>query len=149
MIHLARVTAKDIKALSRNTLGRITLLDLNEALEEIEQACHNKQASLPSRNSSSSKKGGGLTSNTLQRRYDYLKQQRANADLEVEAHSGYIWVSEQELREHCAFFRHGESTARATLTILCALKRLKQIPGRNSEITYICLGLASDEDASS
>ena len=48
-------------------------------------------------------------------------------------------LSEQELRETCGFFRLGESTARATLAILCILKRLKQVPGKNMEVTYICL----------
>lgn len=134
-----RVTTEELKGLSRNTLGRVSRLDLNEALEEIEKVCQNKLAALPTQNKSNN--GNGLmTSNALQRRYDYLKQQRATvADSEVEAHAGHVWVSEQELRESCAFFRHGESTARATLSILCTLKRLKQIPGRNMKITYICL----------
>jgi len=49
-------------------------------------------------------------------------------------------VSEQELRENCAFFRHGESTARNILSLLCSLKRLKQVPGQNKEIiTYLWL----------
>jgi hypothetical protein len=134
-----RVTIEELKGFSRNTLGRVSRLDLNEALEEIEKVCQNKLAALPTQNKSNN--GNGLmTSNALQRRYDYLKQQRATvADSEVEAHAGHVWVSEQELRESCAFFRHGESTARATLSILCTLKRLKQIPGRNMKITYICL----------
>jgi len=42
-------------------------------------------------------------------------------------------VTEQELRENCAFFRHGESTARSTLQLLCSLKRLKQLPGRTHQ----------------
>jgi hypothetical protein len=128
---LDRVTSRELKGVYRNMLGRISLMDLNEALEEIEQVSQSKIAALPTYK--------GLTSNSLHRRYEYLKQQRANVNLEVEAHAGHTWVSEQELREHCAFFRHGESTARATLTILCSLKRLKQVPGRNMEITYICL----------
>jgi hypothetical protein len=132
-----RVTTEELKGFSRNTLGRVSRLDLNEALEEIEQLCQNKLAAVPTQNKSNN---GLMTSNALQRRRDYLKQQRATvADLEVEAHAGHVWVSEQELRESCAFFRHGESTARATLSILCSLKRLKQIPGRNMKITYICL----------
>lgn len=56
-----------------------------------------------------------------------------------------VWlVSEQELRENCDFFKHGESTARSTLQLLCSLKRLKQVPGRQRQrhsggVTYICI----------
>jgi hypothetical protein len=58
-----------------------------------------------------------------------------------------VWhVSEQELRENCAFFKHGESTARSILQLLCSLKRLKQVPGRQGRrqrhsggVTYVCL----------
>ena len=136
-----RITARELQGISRNTLRRISITDLNEALEEIERACQSKEVTLPAAAASK-----GLTSNSLQRRYEYLKQKRASVELEVEAHVGHVWVSEQELREHCAFFRHGESTARATLSILCYLKRLKQTPGRNSEITYICLTEQEEED---
>jgi hypothetical protein len=135
---LDRVTSRELKGVHPKMLGRISLMDLNEALEEIEQVSQNKIAALPTHK--------GLTSNSLQRRYEYLNQQRANVNLEVEAHAGHTWVSEQELREHCAFFRHGESTARATLSILCSLKRLKQVPGRNMEITYIYLTDESTQD---
>lgn len=165
-VKFRRVTNRELKGFSRNTLGRVSLLDLNEALTEIEQVCDRKNATLQSiphhmanghtkksssLSSSSSSSSTSLSSvgpmtNSLQRRYDYLKQQRANVELEVEAHAGHVWISEQELRENCAFFRNGESTARAILSILCSLKRLKQIPGRNMEITYICRTDDNDDD---
>ena len=37
------------------------------------------------------------------------------------------FVTEQELRDACAFFRSGESTARAILQILRSCKRIKQV----------------------
>jgi lactam utilization protein B len=132
-ISLRRIAASELKQMSRNTLRRISLLDVNEALDEIERVCDNRLKAMPQ------SKSTGTSSNSLQRRFEYLKQTRADVDLEVEAHAGHVWVSEQELRENCAFFRHGEATARATLSILCSLKRLKQVPGKNTGVTYICL----------
>ena len=132
-ISIKRIASIELQAVSRSTLtlGRISLLDLNEALEEIERVCQKKISVLPSKTD--------CISNSLQRRYEYLKQHRVNGEVEVEAHAGHCWVSEQELREDCVFFRNGESTARAILSILRLLKRLKQVPGKNMEITYICM----------
>ena len=62
-------------------------------------------------------------------------------DLEVPEHGERPWISEQELRDLCAFFRIGESSTRATLSILRALKRLNQVCGRNSQFTCVCLPL--------
>lgn len=138
-IVLPRITESQLQSISRNTRGRISIRALNDALEEIETVCRDKLAQLPRKPTTSS-----LTltaSQSLERRYEYLKQRNNNTatQVEVDAHIGQYWVSEQELREACAFFRLGESTARATLIILCTLKRLKQLPGKNTEVTYICL----------
>ena len=46
------------------------------------------------------------------------------------------WVTEQEMRQFCSFFRHGESSARATLLILRNLHRLQQVPGKHGEFLY-------------
>lgn len=135
IISLDRVTLPEFQAIPRTIRGRITRLDLKEALEEIEQIVSRKKqaTTLPPPKDS--------ITNSLQRRYEYLQQrQNGNAIVEVKGHEGQSWVSEQELRQNCAFFRHGENKARATLQLLCSLKRLKQVPGRNMEITYIiCL----------
>jgi len=126
--------------------------DVNEALDEIRGIVW-KHIALESSSSSlshhhESKKKGAASSASLQRRFDYLRQRQSNKTNDrgffpggdKKAHEGHEWVSEQELRENCAFFRHGESTARATLQLLCSLKRLKQVPGKkNTDITYICL----------
>ena len=117
--------------------------DINEALEEIREVVRKKTALDRSLGAGHQH---GRTINSLQRRFEYLRQrQRQNAgssleECETDAHRGHDWVSEQELRENCAFFRHGESTARATLQLLCSLKRLRQVPGRGSGVvTYLCL----------
>lgn len=99
--------------------------DINEALEEIQNIVW-KRVLLECK--SHHKSGSG-----------------SSYDLSFESSDGGgdpVWfVSEQELRENCAFFKHGESTARSTLQLLCSLKRLKQVPGRqkHSGVTYICL----------
>jgi hypothetical protein len=139
-IVLPRITESQLQSISRNTRGRISILALNEALEEIENVCRNKMAQLPRKPTTTTT--SSLTAlQSLERRYEYLKQRNHNSttQVEVNAHIGQYWVSEQELRESCAFFRLGESTARATLVVLCTLKRLKQLPGKNMEVTYICL----------
>ena len=136
---LPRITESQLQSISRNTRGRISILALNDALEEIETVCRDKLAQLPRKPTNST---SSLTaSQSLERRYEYLKQRNHNSttQVEVDAHIGQYWVSEQELRESCAFFRLGESTARATLVVLCTLKRLKQLPGKNMQVTYICL----------
>ncbi|CAJ1930268.1 unnamed protein product [Cylindrotheca closterium] len=132
-VSFALVTDKELSRISRNSRRRINLLDLNEALEEIEYVAENKFDSIPSQKS--------FSSASQQRRFEYLRQQRGSSyqDIEVEAHQGHFWVSEQELRETCVFFRNGESTARAILSILCSLRRLKQIPGKKRQVTYLCL----------
>jgi hypothetical protein len=133
------VTESEWVGISRTIrANRVNLLTLNEALEEIETVCRHKFSVL-SKISQSTFTGAAPTTQSLGRRYEYLRQQRANVELEVSAHSGHQWVSEQELREACAFFRLGESTARASLTMLCSLKRLKQVPSKKGGVTYICL----------
>ena len=132
------VSEAELSTISRNSRGRVTTMALNEALEEIESVCRNNFHIL-ARIGNQRKSVPGQTANSLERRFEYLKQQRANLELEVGAHSGHQWVSEQELRENCPFFRWGEGTARATLSVLCSLKRLKQIPGKNLGVTYICI----------
>ena len=109
--------------------------DINDALEEIQTIVWN-QMQLAENNSSR------RSSNSNSRRqYTYQKYQQRNDTDNNDNHSSHhrYSVSEQELRENCAFFRHGESTARATLQLLCSLKRLKQVPSKKSQVTYICL----------
>jgi hypothetical protein len=145
--YFVKVTKSEILEQTPSFGVHLSRFDLNEALEEIEHVVWNKISLEPKssiHSSGSSPPPSHLSSNTLQRRFDYLRQRQrgsnnTGSDNETEAHVGHRWVSEQELRENCAFFRNGESTARATLQLLCSLKRLKQVPGKNREVTYLCL----------
>jgi hypothetical protein len=143
--YFVKVTKSEILEQTPSFGVHLSRFDLNEALEEIERIVWNKISLEPKSSiySSGSSSPSHISSNTLQRRFDYLRHRQrgpnAGSDNETEAHVGHRWVSEQELRENCAFFRHGESTARATLQLLCSLKRLKQVPGKNREVTYLCL----------
>ena len=108
-LQLHPVSEEELLSISRNSRGRVTILALNEALEEIETVCRKKYhmlSRLGSQNlaaatgnvSSRKKFLPGHTASSLERRFEYLKQQRANLDLEVDAHAGSHWVSEQELQ---------------------------------------------------
>ena len=138
-IALARITPAELEDYRvDNVLGpRISLLDLNQALEEIEQLCQEHQLAAQqwkrkqsSKNSSSS----SVSSTALQRRQEFL--QKRQQPLLSSMDDATITVTEQDLREHCPFFRHGESTARATLSVLCSLRRLKQVPQKNRQVIY-------------
>lgn len=117
-IHLRRATRAELQSLPRTVRGRITLSVVNDAVVEIEYVCRTKYTIL-ARN----------------RR----KQLQHTISLTTEEEpSDEPWVSEQELRQSCAFFRSGESTARAVLSILRSLNRLKQLPSKNGDIIYVC-----------
>ena len=126
-IHARPVSEKEFAGIPRTIRGRITRHFLNDALKDIERVCRNKYAVL---------------AEGVKRREDQHLW-NAHIDMEVEEHGGSPWVSEQCLRRSCVFFRSGESTARAVLAILGSLHRIHQLPGRNSEVTYI---IASDQE---
>lgn len=131
-ITLPRITQEELEAYKAKNMQapRISLIDLNEALEEIENVVHvQRHATQVLRRK---KQHTGLTSSALQRRYDYLQKRQQILSEE----SSITSITEQDLRENCAFFRHGESTARATLSLLCRLRRLKQIPAKNRQVVY-------------
>ena len=76
-------------------------------------------------------------------RYDSgQKQKPPGADLlnrgsdDDENDSPALVLTEQELRQGCAFFRSGEATARSLLLILCAVHRLKQQRGGKNGLVY-------------
>jgi hypothetical protein len=104
------VTEAELGAVSKTIRGRITLAVVNDALVDIERACLRKQ------------------------------QQRRTRSFHNSSDDQQWVVSEQDLRQTCAFFRSGESTARAILLLLRSLKRLKQIPGKHSEVNYVLSG---------
>ena len=121
-IYLSLITTDEYHSVSTNIRGRITLAVVNDSLLDIQRVCNKKYAQL-SRQMTPGK--------------ELSKVQKEHANVAVVEHGKYPWVSEQDLRQTCAFFRSGESTARAILAILRSLRRIKQVPGRNSEVTYI------------
>jgi hypothetical protein len=122
--HFSRVSESEWNTVSRNIRGRITLAVVNDALHDIERVFRIKYAVLqnPSRKSR-----------------EHQKLLNSHREVRVEEHGDDPWVSEQDFRQYCAFFRNGESTARAILLILRTVRRLKQVPGKHSQVTYIYL----------
>lgn len=121
-IRMQLISSDELLAVARTVRGRITLAVLNDAVRDIERVCVEKYDIL---------QGKRL-------RHHYRKYWMLHRALEVEElHGQEPWVSEQDLRNACAFFRSGEATARSILAILRTLRRLKQVPGRNSQVTYI------------
>jgi hypothetical protein len=121
-IQMQLISSDELLAVARTIRGRITLSVLNDAVRDIERVCAEKYRIL---------QGKAL-------RQHYRKYWMLHRALEVEElHGDQPWVSEQDLRNACAFFRSGESTARSILAILRTLRRLKQVAGRNSQVTYI------------
>ena len=188
MLKFEMVTQSELAEHNRHSVpfgtSRISRMDLNEALEEIEVVVHKKvELSKTTQKKAlmhDKTQESYVTTNSLQRRFDYLQQRhrlsasknlsvphltsgpgspvhtsghgnRHHNDAAATNHktsslSSYP-VSEQELRENCAFFRHGESTARSTLSMLCNLKRLRQIPMKSKDdITYVCLFKGSSKN---
>jgi hypothetical protein len=124
-IHLKRVSQAEWNSVSKTVRGRITLAVVNDALRDIERVFLKKYAVLSHHN-----KGTPVE----------LQQKLLNShrELHVKEHGDDKWVSEQDLRQCCAFFRNGESTARAILLIIRTLRRLKQVPAKHSQVTYVC-----------
>jgi hypothetical protein len=117
------ITPEEYLSVSKNIRGRITLAVVNDSLLDIERVCRKKYNQL-SRHMTPGK--------------ELPKVHKEHADTAVAEHGDCPWVSEQDLRQSCAFFRNGESTARAILAILRSLRRIRQVPGRNAEVTYVC-----------
>lgn len=131
-VKLDRVTQTEWNNVSKTVRGRITLAVVNDALRDIERVFEKKYAVLRHHHKSVPRKGAGQVE---------LQQKLLNShrELQVEEHGDDPWVSEQDLRQCCAFFRNGESTARAILLIIRTVRRLKQVPAKNSEVTYVAI----------
>jgi len=123
-IHLRPITPSEFQSVSKNIRRRITLSALNEALSDIQKVTLNKYHHL-CHSHFSSRKGNVNTVNA---------NAHSNSNVILNAlHKDMVggddlpFISEQEIRDDCAFFRTGESTARAILQILRSCKRIKQI----------------------
>ena len=136
-LHLPLISEAEFMTVSKQIRGRVSLAVTNDALKSIEMVCREKYViiGLISPYASEAERQDTQQQQTLQ----YRQCIAAHTELEVEEHSGYFWISEQDLRNSCAFFHIGESTARAILATLRSLKRLKQVCGQHLQVTYILL----------
>ena len=139
-LHLDVVTESELNSVCKNIRGRIPLAWINDALKDIESVGRRKYAVMAKyQNTGLAKLSMG---NDYKRRIAVSRQHQnylnRHYDVEVKELEGQYWVSEQDLRDACAFFAR-ESTARAILLILRNLRRIKQVYGRRSMVTYILL----------
>ncbi len=124
----------------------MTRYDINEALLEIQNVVWNQSllmdsfqsnCSTSSRKTYNNKRQSGSSHQYLPLNRRSGESTQTNSSSQNQNHK--FAITEQDLRENCAFFKHGESTARSTLQLLCSLKRLKQVPNKKSQVTYVCL----------
>ena len=126
LLKLHLVTREELEAIPRTCRGRIALSVLNDALRDIAAICLKKQQGT---NGFGSKEKPSFVLNT---------GHTAAASKENSTHDNcWFVVGEQELRQSCSFFRTGESTARSILLILRTLGRLKQVPAKTGDVTYV------------
>ena len=103
---------------SRNHISRFSV---NEAIDNIRQVFEEKE---------------------IARRRDYRRKRAMYTwNHHPDQQDELLTCSEQEMRQSCAFFHAGESSARSILMILRKLGRIKQIPSGNGEIVYAPCGL--------
>jgi hypothetical protein len=117
-ISIRFISQDEFYSISRNIRGRITLSALNEALLDIQRVTENKYNILHH----SSRKMSSSSQISYQETCALHKEMLHNL-----IQKDVPFVTEQELRDSCAFFRSGESTARAILQILRSCKRIKQV----------------------
>ena len=140
LIHIKPLDREEFLGLARSVRGRVSLAAVNDATREIARTAQRKYDILSSGGKRVSGKGGSLEN--LRGRHiagvsisEYRRVVAQHRKLQLDEHSDGedgegIWVSEQDIRELCNFFRIGESTARTILSILRSTKRLKQIPNK-------------------
>jgi len=139
-IRLNPVTQEELLSVSKNIRGRITLDNLNNALADIKRVVQKKYSIMATRQGNS--KATSIIMDGKPHRVSkkmYQDTLNLHRDLSMEEHEKHFWISEQELRDSCAFFRSGEGTARAILLVLRSLKRLRQVCGGGGLTTYVCL----------
>jgi hypothetical protein len=130
----AHVTEDDLKNIPRTTRGHISLSAINDALDQVHTYARRKAARIDRER------------RTKSQIYRYDSSGRkppkpsghgiGGEDEENDGSSAPVLLTEQELRQACAFFRSGEATARSLLLILCAVHRLKQARGGKNGLVY-------------
>ena len=147
-LQLDLVTETELNSVCKNIRGRIPLAWVNDALNDVLKIARRKDEVMLKYDKTGLAK---LTmGNDYKRRMSLSRKHQSylnrHYDIEVKELQGKFWVSEQDLRDSCGFFAK-ESSARAILLILRNLKRLKQVYGRRSTVTYILLTSESDDQA--
>ena len=145
-LQLDLVTEIELNSVCKNIRGRIPLAWVNDALTDVLKIARRKYEVMLKFDKTGLAK---LTmGNDYKRRMSLSRKHQSylnrHYDVEVKELQGKFWVSEQDLRDSCGFFAK-ESSARAILLILRSLKRLKQVYGRRSMVTYILLTSESDD----
>lgn len=145
-LQLDLVTEIELNSVCKNIRGRIPLAWVNDALTDVLKIARRKYEVMLKYDKTGLAK---LTmGNDYKRRMSLSRKHQSylnrHYDIEVKELQGKFWVSEQDLRDSCGFFAK-ESSARAILLILRNLKRLKQVYGRRSMVTYILLTSESDD----
>ena len=113
----------EYNAVAKTVRGRLTLTSLNDAIKDINEVGEKKFRALAGVK-------GGKTSKK------FMASVVKHREMLVDDHEGRFFVSEQDLRDQCAFFRAGESTAKGLLGLLRNMKMLKQVQGGGNVVTY-------------
>lgn len=118
-IQLDLVSLDEFRRVPRSTRAHISRALVNEAVLDIERVFQEKEMQrLKNRRKRALTKWGSTSA--------------------VDDDDDVLTCSEQEMRQSCAFFRSGESSARGVLQILRHLHRIKQLPssGNGQKIVY-------------
>lgn len=131
-IHLEPISQTEYQSIPKTILGRISLSDLNSALNEIHHILIEKYKLLHPTMKHSNKSSQGS------------KERFTSADHDI-YQDGLPFVTEEELRKECAFFVL-EATARGILRVLRSTQRIKHVSCRHLEIRYAWLNCGSNND---
>jgi hypothetical protein len=133
---MAHITEDDLKHIPRTTRGHISLSAINDALDQVHSFARRKFARIDRERRAKSQIYKYDSGRKLKpREGDLLGRGTGDDDDENDGSSALV-LTEQELRQACAFFRSGEATARSLLLILCAVHRLKQARGGKNGLVY-------------
>ena len=103
---LPLLTEAELKDIPRTTRGRLSLAVINDALLEVQTVARKKSAR-------HDRDLRARQSQLYQWKMPSAASHRADAAIEEVASRPYVEVTEQELRQSCAFFHGGEATARS------------------------------------
>jgi hypothetical protein len=129
----AHVTEDDLKSIPRTTRGHISLSAINDALDQVHTYARRKAARIERERRTKSQI---YRYDSSGRKPPKPSGHGIGEDEENDGSSAPVLLTEQELRQACAFFRSGEATARSLLLILCAVHRLKQARGGKNGLVY-------------